>query len=694
MTAPHERAAFSPPTLLPAFERRDALLRLLASHRPDWDEIASLILRDPALVHSILEASPLPKIRLVSTLRTELVQRLQVLGGNLLRGWLLLRARAMPHDEALARDEALLVAECALHLAHETRYPYPDEAYLAGLWHRLGALPPPRTGTGPGTAEVADVSNARGYANADHLASCIGADCGLAGPLFDALAMQPVLEEDLAGAHPLVRLLGVAKALAAEGWEQRLVRLAEISGLPAEVLLSLRTDVGFIVRRGYEAPLTSNCEPFVTSGPPRDVLCPPEAVSAPRDDLSDIAVSALIAGAFSGVDVDGVAARLSIASRLLARQPSPLVIFANERGGLEPVPLAGDESAISGWYAELAQHVDDATSVIALTARSGEPALWFATRGGTGRSTSDRCVARWLGGSGIECLPLHLEGTTAVAVIAADERRPLAPAVRRRLVELAGAAAHRVREIRKLEAAEERAVAAVEARYREHARKLAHEARNPLTVIKSYLGIMTQRHPEAAGLTGNIDILHSELDRVASLLQRAGAAPAPDPEPACCRVPELLNDLRRLYGESLFDSRGIRLELRVAAGMPAVAMPDSALRQVLLNLFRNASEALQPGGRFAVTVPGQVLSNGVACLEIRLIDNGPGLEPARLADLFTPRPSTKGSDHDGLGLSIVREIVQQWQGNILCRSQSGTGTSFQLLLPLDVCAQAEASTYE
>ncbi|WP_332671018.1 ATP-binding protein [Aromatoleum sp.] len=689
MTAPHERTAFPQSDLDPASGQREALLRQLVSYRPDWDEIASLIVRDPALVFSILEASPLPGMRLASTLRTELIQRLQTLGADLLRAWLLASIHTLPPREREARDRAQLVAECALHLAHQTHYPYPDEAYLAGLWHRLDELPLVsglHAGEGDRPEQLplraADGNLHRIEAAPDRLAARIAAQCGLIGPIVDALAFQPVLEEELAGAHPLVRLLGVAKALAGEGWQARLVRLAEISGLETETLLSLRTDVGFIVQPPADLPPSTNAGSFPVDLAPAPALRLADIAPARGGAANDIAVAALLAGAFSGDDADGAAARLAIATRLLCRQAPPLVVFANERGGLEPLAAVGEQAAIAQWYAELAQRLDDPTSMIALAARSGQPSLWFATLSAAGRSIHDRCVARWLGGDGIECLPLHRHGVAAVAVVAADERRPLAPAVRRQLVELCGAAARRVRAIHEQRAAQERVVSAVEARYREHARRLAHEARNPLTVIKGYLGLMRQRHPEATELAGNLDILHGEIDRVANLLQRAGEAPAAGPEADRCSVPELLHDLRGLYGDALFESRGIRFELRIAAGLGPVAVPGSALRQVLLNLFRNASEALQPGGRFAVTVPGQVLSNGMPCLEIRLIDNGPGLEPARLADLFTPRPSAKGPDHDGLGLSIVREIMQQWQGNILCRSQSGTGTSFQLLLPL------------
>ena len=105
---------------------------------------------------------------------------------------------------------------------------------------------------------------------------------------------------------------------------------------------------------------------------------------------------------------------------------------------------------------------------------------------------------------------------------------------------------------------------------------------------------------------------------------------------------------------------------------------------MLLNLFRNASEALHPGQRLVVSASSQVSVDGRASLEIRLVDNGPGLPPDRAADLFSPRISHKGGTHQGVGLSVVREILTQWGATILCRSQPGSGTSFQIFLPLEL----------
>jgi hypothetical protein len=427
MTAPHERAAFPQSDLDPAAEPREALLRLLLSFRPDWDEVASLILRDPALVFSIFEASPLPGVRLASTLRAELIQRLQTLGADLLRAWLLSAVHAAPLREPEARNHALLVAECALHLAHQTHYPYPDEAYLAGLWHRLDATPLAsdlQAGEGehnePLPLRAADGKLQRVGAAPDRLAARVATHCGLVGPIVDALAFQPTLEEELACAHPLIRLLGVAKALAGEGWQARLVRLAEIAGLDAETLLSLRTDVGFIVQPRVDPPSPREAGGFPADLVPAPALRIADLAPARGGAANDIAVSTLIAAAFNGDDVDGAAARLATATRLLCRQVPPLVVLANEHGRLEPLAAAGEQAAVAQWYAELAQRLDDPTSMIALAARSGQPALWFATSSAGGRSIHDRCVARWLGGDGIECLPLHRHGIAAVAVVAAE----------------------------------------------------------------------------------------------------------------------------------------------------------------------------------------------------------------------------------------------------------------------------------
>jgi len=217
-------------------------------------------------------------------------------------------------------------------------------------------------------------------------------------------------------------------------------------------------------------------------------------------------------------------------------------------------------------------------------------------------------------------------------------------------------------------------------------RKIAHEAANPLTVLKSRLGMLVQQRPEDAPLQDEMSLLNAELDRIDNLLRSAAELPTDTAEPRYCRVPELLLDMRTLYGEPLFGSRDLQLELRAARDVPTAAIPASALKQVLLNLLRNASEALQPGQRLVISVFPQVNVDGRNCLEIRFVDNGPGLPTDRLDDLLSARPSAKGGNHQGVGLAVVRDILAQWSATLLCRSQAGTGTSFQIFVPLEQTA--------
>src|SRR5690606_27370125 len=81
--------------------------------------------------------------------------------------------------------------------------------------------------------------------------------------------------------------------------------------------------------------------------------------------------------------------------------------------------------------------------------------------------------------------------------------------------------------------------------------------------------------------------------------------------------------------------------------------------------------------------------NGQPFIEIQVNDNGPGLPPEILEHLYEPGHSTKGSGHGGLGLSIVRNLMQGLGGFISCRS-SGQGTQFQLLVPRRLAAADEA----
>ena len=112
-----------------------------------------------------------------------------------------------------------------------------------------------------------------------------------------------------------------------------------------------------------------------------------------------------------------------------------------------------------------------------------------------------------------------------------------------------------------------------------------------------------------------------------------------------------------------------------------ISINPIVLRQILINLVKNAAEALSDGGRIELLSRELIESNGEKQVEIVVADNGPGIAPHLLDQLFNPVDSSKGSDHAGLGLNIVRNMAKDIGVRINCQSSPTTGTSFRILIP-------------
>lgn len=641
-------------------EQFQALLGLLDATVPDWDRMALELLRAPGLLHRLFCALPLEGERLAANLADEAAERLRSLGLELMQIWLLTEIDRCSSNADLIREQhaaALEIAERARHLAHAQAYDYPDEAFLAGLWHVLpDLLLPPDRPTEQMSAAL----------RAETLAALV-AGCGVAAPMVDAYLFGDTAAEQRETAHPLAALL----------WEA-LTSRGGGAGVRADDTIAANADDAVTTSpKSAASASTTMAVPRAPSAPPSEALIATTTVVNP---LRLAALRGWIRVAFRGLSHSALDERFAIALRLLCHAGTPLIVFADENDRLRMLELGG-QLALREYFDELDQHVEHETSVIALALRSGVPTSRFELGGRPGRAVSDWHVARWLGRDGIVCIPLRLEAHRAVAIIGSDSAPDTDSDICRLCTELTSEAANACMEREHQARLQARVRAELQQRFEQHARKIVHEANNPLTVLKSYLSVMPERHPESAALGDEVRLLQDELDRLGALLRQIGQPALEIDEAPRCDVNRLVRDMQALYAESLFGRRGIHFELRSSGTLPLAAMSESALKQVMINLWRNAAEALQPGKRFSLVLPGTLLVNGTRCIEIRVIDNGPGLPPERLQQLLTPAASGKGHAHQGLGLSIVGELLRQWNASIICRSHPGSGTSFQLLVP-------------
>lgn len=641
--------------------QREALLGLLGSSPTDFEAVADIVQDDPVLLHALLRAVPLTGLPLQHGLRAALRSRLETLGTAMLTAWLLSRpAAAHSRTDAASRSISLRAAGIARDVAREQGHEWVDDVALACLWSRLAQLlrlSPTQTGTHVPLRAV----------NAG-----LAEQCGCPPLVADALLLADASEEQVRQAHPLAATAWLATRLACGGEAPAGFGAAEL-GIPAERLAQIVTGWHGVL------PVDTADLPAATSG---SSLLPQPLPDSPHPHrLFEAAVGGLAHQAFHDMSPETLQQRYMAAARLLCGQQPTLIVVARD-GRIEPLAL-GDDPQLTTRLRDCAPRLDDEASVLALAMRSQTPTSYHREEGdGPGRSVLDWQLARWLGRSGFVCVPFMAGAMAGAVVVTPDRAAPAAAEGTRMLVALTTVAASVACMQQERVALEDALRTRIEQDYRDHARRIAHEARNPLSVIRSYLHLMPQRHGASPGLTDDLRIVHDEIERIGALIDAVARPPEATVEPSSCHVTELLHDMRAMVGEPLFGSRGIHFELRTLPALPAAAMPASALRQVLLNLLHNAADTLHPGGRCTVALAGELIADGLRCIEIRVIDNGPGLPPERLADLFSPQASTKGGAHQGLGLAITREILERWQARILCRSQQSVGTSFQLLVPV------------
>jgi signal transduction histidine kinase len=134
----------------------------------------------------------------------------------------------------------------------------------------------------------------------------------------------------------------------------------------------------------------------------------------------------------------------------------------------------------------------------------------------------------------------------------------------------------------------------------------------------------------------------------------------------------------------------IHAELSIEPHLPVLALDEAQIRQVMLNLIRNAREAMVGGGELSVAVRAQRPPEPPEVLQISVEDSGGGMDDETREHLFEPFFTTKRHGN-GLGLAITQEIVEAHGGTIRCERREPRGTRFVIELPVRPLARAEAA---
>ena len=213
---------------------------------------------------------------------------------------------------------------------------------------------------------------------------------------------------------------------------------------------------------------------------------------------------------------------------------------------------------------------------------------------------------------------------------------------------------------------------------------MAHELNQPLTAVTNYLE--AGRQLLASG-TGSPERLNEMIEKAIAQAQRAGdVIRRLRGFVSKGETERRLQDLNQLVEEALAlalvgaRQRGVRASLELDHTLPLVMVDHVQVQQVVLNLVRNAVEAMEQVERRELTIGTRaVLEQKMA--EIVVADTGPGIAPELAERLFQPFVTTKATGM-GLGLSICREIVEAHQGRLTAVPATSGGAMFRVSLPI------------
>lgn len=566
----------------------------------------------------------------------------------------------------------------AAHLATAISYPAPEEAQLAGLLLNIGMLSlfsknPERYLSDIGSALSSREVRAKEQISfeTDHLQTADSLISGwqLRSFMADAINFSHLDLEQYRAASPLIRM----------------VRLAlEVCRSP----FALSGEIQSVAKQLFDFSAADTEALFQQAQSEYQSLSPFD-----RDQQAALAEirqvqTRLTAVAFSLADQEGIRSQLaeSAAIETFVAQARHLYLYNSPAQEAVFFTLDPDSARLAGVPAtaqtrlthELTTSLNDG-SLLAEALLSGRAQHSFEHENFE-LSLFDRQLIRLCNGRGIVCLPLQQQGRplggVALGVETSYEAESFsAPQIQLLNRSIAKALAALLAERTQ---AETSAPAGADV---DLIPKLAHEISNPLTIINNYLSVVGSLLEGTEGAE-ILQAIEHEIQRIGEIMTYYVELKNPPqlPEEAIL-LNELVLSVVEVLTPSCFTPKEIEILTDFDPALPPLSTKAVVIKQILVNLLKNAAEALDTKGRIALTTRGHRDSDGRHWIEIGVQDNGPGIDKAIQQRLFAPVTSTKGGEHAGLGLNIIKGMVDDIGAKISCHSSTECGTSFKLTIP-------------
>jgi HD-like signal output (HDOD) protein/signal transduction histidine kinase len=582
---------------------------------------------------------------------------------------------------------ALTTAVIARELAKSMQYAHQEEAYLAGLLHNVGRLALLATApkeyafnfTARDDEDLCAVEQRTLEITHTEAGAWLIERWQLDSFLADAVLYHHEPSARLAASHPLIRIVRLAHVLSSHSLDNEQVeQAASLCGLDVDEAQVMLTRA---VRQVEKAAVHLGIDLAGADDVPAPAAFAPVTVDPVQQRLADevrnLVLVSEIGQSFARHTNEGdLLESVTRSARILFDFDNTCILLENPTGHALVGAPTGTQQRIAQFSIPLQQGGLVADSALGRK-------LAFIRRDGQTLGLAEEQLFRILGSESLVCLPL-VAGKRCLGVIIGGVASWQVPAVqkRERFLQSFGAQAAIALDSALSERGQSRQqLAQVADDYREATRRVVHEVNNPLSIIKNYLSVLDHKLAQREPVTGEMSILNEEIDRVGQLISGL-AELKPDPDaPRTADLVSVVDEVLRLFRATAFIPDNVEIVVNMHEPARRIEGDPDVLKQILVNLLKNAIEALAPrGGRIEIVNRGHIKRDRKLYLELVVSDTGPGLPAEVLAKLFSEVGSSKPGPNHGLGLSIVDGLVRQLGGQIACRS-SRAGTSFEILLP-------------
>ncbi len=578
-------------------------------------------------------------------------------------------------------------------------YSNPEEAYLAGLLHDVGrlalfAILPKEYAFNffaPDDDNLCAVEERTLQTTHAEVGSWLIEQWSLDSFIADSVLYHHEAPARLEKAHPLIRITYLAHALNSSALtDAQLEKAGALCGLKLGDLNDIRGRVTDQVKKSAQQ-LDIDLDEEVQ--PPAPVA--PVAKDVTKDKMIEqvrgMVLASELGRSFSRQQGEsGLLETIAKSARILFHFDGAVILLMN---GTRDALVGSRVGEHRLRLADFSLPLDTDGSVIAEAVRERRVMFTNVQQAGEEMGVFEEQLLRLFNTDQLACLPLHADGVSLGVILAGFMAWQADDLGKREsfLKTFSSQASIALRTLLNEKDEADNMVENLSRNYREASRKVAHEVNNPLSIIKNYLGILDRKLLNREVVSGEVTILNEEIDRVGKIIDEFVDVNVVE-QSGKTDISRVVGEVVRLFQQAEFASPLVKIENRMLDESFEIDGSADTLKQIFMNLIKNALEAMSGGGVIEVGSHGLVNRDGVLYVETWVKDTGPGISPEVMAKLFSPVKSSKGKGHSGLGLNIVHGLVKKLQGLISCRSTK-QGTTFEILLPVAQRTEHDSVAY-